>query len=605
MMNSGAARQPRGSARKKKKKKLKKNRHQHNPVRDYQREGSIWDQEFIPEPFRIWQIENRPYMEVWEENNSDISRAAFFMIESGAANRVMPQVELVAAFCPDIVLEELKSGCLNATSTPVSLLDDRTNDGVCALPRDYLGPLTAHQLYVELAKKRFHCNDDFPQRSRSQQTAQSPQRNADRRLIFITDLNRWALMAIISTASINQARALRDSLYRHLAFESFIGAVPPPNGYATFQLAFDLPFFVLRTAPRHRPPQDPRGVGENSTLRKVTDLSFLLRRPMKSDPLTEIDFLCQAQVSVLITGPDPWRWVAYCFADTYFEHETRRDSAESYDDDMVFDEDDGSVLCQPDPFTLGEQDASRPILTPREYFVVVLESRLRHARDEWHVLVTKLRRMIDEYIETCPIMTADTTSPSADDPAAVRRSRDWAVKTKKLLRQLTQNLTATINQLESFKTDETFTTVTGPRSRYIPVILANIKQLGKFLQDLEFLGHDCDGYTAGLSFYLSHEGNRDAKAQARAANSGQMMAFVMLFIFTPIALAAAVLSMQEKAIPPPFRPNSSSFVILVLVFMVLVWSAIGALMNWERIRDGIKDLLQPELYNADIEHQEG
>lgn len=76
-------------------------------------------------------------------------------------------------------------------------------------------------------------------------------------------------------------------------------------------------------------------------------------------------------------------------------------------------------------------------------------------------------------------------------------------------------------------------------------------------------------------------------------------------MFTPIALAAGVLSMQEKAIPPPLRPNSTSFIILVFVFMVLVWSAVGTLMNWKRIKDGIKDLLQPELYNADLEHQEG
>lgn len=95
-------------------------------------------------------------------------------------------------------------------------------------------------------------------------------------------------------------------------------------------------------------------------------------------------------------------------------------------------------------------------------------------------------------------MITDPTSPGADDPAAVRRSRDWALKTKKLLRQLTQNLTATINQLESFKTDESFATVTGPSARYIPTILTNIKQLGTFLQDLEFLGEDCDDYTAGV-----------------------------------------------------------------------------------------------------------
>lgn len=92
-------------------------------------------------------------MKVWEDNSSALSRAAFVMIESVAANMVMPQVELVAAFCPDSAFEELRSGCPMATSVPVSLLDDRTNDGEYALPRDYLGPLNAHQLYIELKKK--------------------------------------------------------------------------------------------------------------------------------------------------------------------------------------------------------------------------------------------------------------------------------------------------------------------------------------------------------------------------------------------------------------------------------------------------------------------
>lgn len=90
--------------------------------------------------------------------------------------------------------------------------------------------------------------------------------------------------------------------------------------------------------------------------------------------------------------------MAYCFVDTYFEHESRRESAEAYHDETVFDEDDASVAFRPDPFTIGEMEASCPILTPREYFLVVLESRLRHVKDEWHVLVTRLRHMIDEYV---------------------------------------------------------------------------------------------------------------------------------------------------------------------------------------------------------------
>lgn len=44
---------------------------------------------------------------------------------------------------------------------------------------------------------------------------------------FITDLDRWSIYALIGTASNYQAFALRDALYKHLAFENFIGVIFP------------------------------------------------------------------------------------------------------------------------------------------------------------------------------------------------------------------------------------------------------------------------------------------------------------------------------------------------------------------------------------------
>jgi hypothetical protein len=40
---------------------------------------------------------------------------------------------------------------------------------------------------------------------------------------FVTDLDCWSIYALIGTASWHQAFALRAALYRHLAFENFIG----------------------------------------------------------------------------------------------------------------------------------------------------------------------------------------------------------------------------------------------------------------------------------------------------------------------------------------------------------------------------------------------
>ncbi|KAJ4212433.1 hypothetical protein NW759_011820 [Fusarium solani] len=268
-----------------------------------------------------------------------------------------------------------------------------------------------------------------------------------------------------------------------------------PSGFSTFQLAFDLPYCAFRVAPCYSPPHDPRKrkSAASDALRNITDLSFLVRRPKGPVPPTTKAYLCEAQTTVLISGSDPWRWVGYCFVDTYFESEDKRESVDAYDEEVEID-DESHVLFRPDPFTTAESDANLPILNPREYFLIVLESRLRQARDEWHTLATHMGDIINEYINTCPITMTDPPSPPPDDPLAVRQSRGWAVRTKRLLRPLIQKLAATINQLDSLKSDETFVTLAGRAPRFISEIGNHTKRLRGSLEDLENLCKACDDY---------------------------------------------------------------------------------------------------------------
>lgn len=62
--------------------------------------------------------------------------------------------------------------------------------------------------------------------------------------------------------------------------------------------------------------------------------------------------------------------------------------------------------------------------------------------------------------------------------------------------------------------------------------------------------------------------------------------------------------MQEKAIPPPLRLNGTSFIILIIIFMVLVWSAVGTMRNLDRIKGSILQFFKRTLYDADLENQE-
>ncbi|KAH7122122.1 hypothetical protein B0J13DRAFT_456477 [Dactylonectria estremocensis] len=550
---------------------------------------SVWDASPSPELPIGWQIENIPYAQLWKDTMSEASLVRFFMTQSVAANQMIPQVDLITAFCPDNTLEELQTN-LGVPSDRFCLLDDRTNNGKVSVGRGYVEPLNAHQLYLELRKKVGYVE--------VQNGAQALQLNADRRLLFITDLNRWTMMAIISTASIHQARALRDSFHRHLAFTGFIGAAIPAAGFPTFQLAFDIPFFALRTTLSHDPPRDLRARADKSTLRNVSDLSFLSRRLARSPRPTYTHNLCEAQISVLVTGSDSWRWVAYCFVDTYYEHVDKRESVEDYSDEPETDNDSHAAF-RPDPLAAGECDANMPVLTPREYFLVVLESRLQQVKDEWHVLVIYLKDKVAEYISTCPITMPTPSSPSYAESPSVAESHSWAIRTRNLLRKLTQSLNAIINQLESFQTDQTFTSVIGPFARYLPAILASTKQLAIFLQDLENLCQDCDVYIDSLSFRLNDEGNRDGKIQTRVAGFSETTNFVL----TPIALAANTLSMQEQVIPSLLRLNGTSFVILVVAFMLFIWLVVGVLRNWEHIKKGL-DRFKKSANNEDLESVE-
>lgn len=74
-------------------------------------------------------------------------------------------------------------------------------------------------------------------------------------------------------------------------------------------------------------------------------------------------------------------------------------------------------------------------------------------------------------------------------------------------------------------------------------------------------------------------------------------------VLTPIALAANTLSMQEQVIPSLLRLNGTSFVILVVAFMLFIWLVVGVLRNWEHIKKGL-DRFKKSANNEDLESVE-
>ena len=159
----------------------------------------------------------------------------------------------------------------------------------------------------------------------------------------------------------------------------------------TFQLSFHLPFYALRTFrnPCER-PNDRRRFSNGDILRRCRDLSFLNQSRTEAS-----EYLYQAQISCVITGPDRWRWVAYCFVDVYYETEGKETVSQYYEDSM------GEDGLRTDPLTLGCVDADTPIRDPREYFLKVFWIRLNQVRREWQRVVERLSQEVRAYEEVC------------------------------------------------------------------------------------------------------------------------------------------------------------------------------------------------------------
>jgi len=159
-----------------------------------------------------------------------------------------------------------------------------------------------------------------------------------------------------------------------------------------FQLAFHLPYYVWRSS--QKACEDHRRDTNASPLRQSQDVSFLNLK--SSGPP---GFLYEAQISCVVAGSDEWRWVGYCFVDTYFDAtEEAQESVLLYHEDSLGDEG-----MRGDPFTLGTTDADNPIHKPREYFLMVFRIRVDRIKREWEQVVAKVRQSIRLYTQVRPV----------------------------------------------------------------------------------------------------------------------------------------------------------------------------------------------------------
>lgn len=127
---------------------------------------------------------------------------------------------------------------------------------------------------------------------------------------------------------------------------------------------------------------------DGNPLRKCINVSFL--NSGKADG--KKSFIYQSQTSCLVTGVDHWVWDAYGFVDTYYESEENRKNAEYYEDLE-------GLPAGERPDLLPAGDHLTPIWTPREYFLMVFESRMTlQVVPEWKDIVERLEEGVVSYV---------------------------------------------------------------------------------------------------------------------------------------------------------------------------------------------------------------
>ena len=146
------------------------------------------------------------------------------------------------------------------------------------------------------------------------------------------------------------------------------------------------------------PQVDPRRC-EGKPLRKAIDVSFLAGfwHDGTDDEPREKPYLYEAQTTCLVGGLDNHVWDSAGLVDTYFEEnlDSRRNC--EYFEDMC-ESLQPNTHVRPDLIPAGEHLVNSPIWTPREYFLMVLESRLAQIVKEWVSLVDWTRRDIVDYV---------------------------------------------------------------------------------------------------------------------------------------------------------------------------------------------------------------
>ncbi|KAL5625689.1 hypothetical protein FOBRF1_000032 [Fusarium oxysporum] len=381
-----------------------------------------WNQEFFDRQIQKYPAENIPavatFSSVFDLIKKFLSASGDMEAFLGPSTYQMLELEPLCISCS---MDDLISGTDPRVTRPMALLDDRCRRMHHSEPsggymRRDRGPLSSSQLLQELRKRRYGCISET---------------DAARRLLYVANPDCWVIVALASTASSVQATFLADFFYKYLGSRTSLGIHRPMRGPLVFGLEFHLQFYVwCEGGPQFR---DFRKKRNGKPLRQSRQ-PYYLKLDDENEPQVHV---YETQVSCLIAGIDEDSWVAYQFVDTYYQGDKPLEQGEEHG-------------VKPDPLTGGLFDANLPIWTPREYFLIVYECRLKQVRHAMHNLVARLFLRLEPYTQDEEDMAASSGEGIVDSMAQKKLTQRVLNEANRFLPQTIHSICKAIEVWDRF-----------------------------------------------------------------------------------------------------------------------------------------------------------
>ncbi|KAK1675424.1 hypothetical protein BDP55DRAFT_744274 [Colletotrichum godetiae] len=344
-------------------------------------------------------------------------------------------------------LQQLEEDEEGVPETKVALLIDSNNLGIEPVFRPFLGGLSARQLLREATKERYEAeNESSPESSGFVE--------AERRLIYVVDLDAWAILALLGSSPESLYREVTECILNYLSAKSDIGVSFATEGPETFLLQLSLPVRALRKTAELKSDNRKKRSNEEP-LRSSTDITFMRRFTETPIDALSIDVIYSSHMSAIVTGSDQHRWTGVAFLESWFEDvlddEPCPDMVARYDNDK----DDGLIS---DPLWRGKNDVMRSSWEPRSYFIRILQIRLNHVNGEWESLYFHVHKAnaaaLRQHKKLCQDLLLVSRSSRAKQEAERKLDEcEISVKeTEDVLRDLQKVLGETLSSASVFTT---------------------------------------------------------------------------------------------------------------------------------------------------------